>query len=128
MSMSKQALIELDDACRQFRNKVIDAIAALADAPDEGEIAEIIRQSEDQEYNGDSHDALQALRIALRKFATHAPAPLESACAKALQEIEWVHPIRIEFEPYCPSCRWIKPDGHAPDCELDAALKGIPNE
>lgn len=41
-----------------------------------------------------------------------------------LREVEWSGVRKEDGETICPTCLWLKDDGHAPDCALDAALRG----
>jgi len=43
------------------------------------------------------------------------------AALAMLRELEWLIPAQMTMA--CPSCRRLRPYGHASDCKLDALLK-----
>ena len=43
------------------------------------------------------------------------------AAVAALEAVEWAN--AVDGGSICPWCYWRKPDGHAPDCQRQAALR-----
>ena len=64
---------------------------------------------------GQSADYLLRAREAERRIA---------GLVAVLREVEWSGVRKEDGETICPTCLWLKDDGHAPDCALDAALRG----
>jgi hypothetical protein len=76
----------------------------------------------------DTPEARQAIKQWTLEIYMEEYERLEAGCRQLLATLAAVEWIDVESWDMCPSCHATKSEGHAPDCQLAAALRAAKGE